>query len=824
VEIVILNRENHGIQSRLLGAATIFMVIYSIALTVAPAARARSWEADYRWEYWVGTFTWVLGFWTLHRLTKHYLHKFDPIILPVVALINGWGLLTIWRLTPTFGLRQTVWLVVSITILGIGLRLPSNLGFLRRYKYIWLTSGLILTALTLIFGTNPMGFGPRLWLGCCGIYLQPSEPLKLLLIVYLSAFFAEWSGFLSAAGLKPPFRTSHRLQPQLRILIPTLIMTGLALLLLFVQRDLGTAFIFILIYSVMVFLATGWRWVPLAAVGTLTGSGLLGYLFFDVIRLRVDAWFNPWLDPTGRSYQIVQSLLAVANGGIFGRGPGLGSPSLVPVSHSDFIFAAIAEENGLVGIIGFLLLLGLLAQRGLRIALHGVDNFRRYLAAGIAAFMVAQSLLIMGGNLRLLPLTGVTLPLVSYGGSSLLVSSIIVMLLLHTSTSAATGEQPSASKHHHDLSQTSPKTENILRSSIFNLTNFLLIGLLVTSIGAGWWAYVRGPGLLTRTDNPRRAIADRSVPRGSLLDRRAVPIVETVGTTGEFQRVVRYPDLGNVVGYNHPTYGQSGLEASLDPILRGIQGNDPQTIWWHHLLYGQPPSGLDIRLTLDINLQRIADELLRGHTGAIILLIAETGETLIMASHPTFDPNELENQWDRLIRDPQSPLINRATQGLYPTGDLAAIPFIQAASDLELDLTDFNLPVAETSDLRESTPLEIVLAAASICNNGIRPAPSIARLMENPADGWLLIRASNQQEQIISSQSANQAARILAIPDSQIWQMISSPLDEEITWYLGGTTSDWNGLPLAVVVVLEENNTTLTEEIGQAVLSAAMEP
>ena len=132
-----------------------------------------------------------------------------------------------------------------------------------------------------------LGFGPRLWLGCCGIYLQPSEPLKLLLIVYLSAYFADWLGII---------RTKRLTLPRLHVLVPTLIMVGLALVLLLVQRDLGTASIFIFIYSVMIYTATGWRWVPLISVGTLTAAGVLGYAVFDVIRLRVDAWLNPWLD------------------------------------------------------------------------------------------------------------------------------------------------------------------------------------------------------------------------------------------------------------------------------------------------------------------------------------------------------------------------------------------------------------------------------------------------------------------------------------------------------------------------------------------------
>ena len=246
------------------------------------SARARSWQVEYKWEHWIGYLAWLAGFWMAHRQVQRSLPGINTRLLPVVALINGWGLLTIWRLAPAFGYRQTLWMALGLAVFVLGLRLPSDLHFLRRYKYLWLTSGLLLTALTLVFGTNPLGYGPRLWLGCCGLYLQPSEPLKLLLLVYLSAYFADWSGLLSSQTASLAGSNGARRLPQLHILVPTLIMTGLALLLLLVQRDLGTAFIFIFIYSTMVFLATGWRWVPLASGAVLSGAILLGYGVFDV--------------------------------------------------------------------------------------------------------------------------------------------------------------------------------------------------------------------------------------------------------------------------------------------------------------------------------------------------------------------------------------------------------------------------------------------------------------------------------------------------------------------------------------------------------------
>ncbi len=204
--------------------SAVFLGLFALVLTLAPAARARSWDVEYQYAHWVGYLVWLVGFGVANRLQAQYLPNRDAYLFPVISLLSGWGLLTIWRLTPTFGLRQTLWLGVALIIFSVGLVPAVDLKILRRYKYIWLTSGLLLMFFTLIFGTNPLGYGPRLWLGCCGVYLQPSEPLKLLLIVYLAAYFADWQAYLKIAARK--IQVS-----QIQILIPTAEMTGLALLL-----------------------------------------------------------------------------------------------------------------------------------------------------------------------------------------------------------------------------------------------------------------------------------------------------------------------------------------------------------------------------------------------------------------------------------------------------------------------------------------------------------------------------------------------------------------------------------------------------------------
>jgi cell division protein FtsW (lipid II flippase) len=222
---------------------------------------------------------------------------------------------------------------VSSAVLIAGTRLVT-IDFLRRYKYILLTCGTFLVALTLIFGTNPSGSGPRLWLGYSDFYLQPSEPLKLLLIVFLSAYLAD--------KLPSRLRTIH-------ILYPTVILSSIVILLLVVQRDLGTASIFTALYTVIIYLATGRKRILLISLFLLAFVGVAGYYFVGIVHARVNSWISPWNDPTGSSYQIIQSLIAIANGGILGRGPGLGSPGFIPVAISDFIYAAIAEETGLIG-------------------------------------------------------------------------------------------------------------------------------------------------------------------------------------------------------------------------------------------------------------------------------------------------------------------------------------------------------------------------------------------------------------------------------------------------------------------------------------------
>jgi cell division protein FtsW (lipid II flippase) len=805
---------NRVIQGNLLKIAACFLLLQTLIITLSPAVRARTWNVDYRWSQWLALLVWGLIAYRTHQSITKHLPDSDPYIFPAAALLSGWGLLTVWRLDSGFGARQALWLGISAFIFIAGLQLPGTLDFLRKYKYILLTGGLILTAFTLFLGTNPVGYGPRLWLGCCGVYFQPSEPLKLLLVAYLAAYLAE----------RVPTQVGT-----LSLIYPTLLVSGIAILLLVFQRDLGTASIFIAIYTIMMYLATGRRRVLVYSIIFLVVVGIAGYFVIDIIQARIDSWINPWTDPSGDSYQIIQSLLAIANGGIEGRGPGLGSPALVPVAISDFIYAAIAEETGLIGTVGLIAIFGLLIGRGIRIAMRASDLFRRLFAAGITAYAGVQTLLIVGGNLRLLPLTGVTLPFLSYGGSSLLTSFVTLLVLMLISNHM--DEEPASL----------PNPRPYLALSLF-----LFLGLFISAFTSGWWSVVRGPDLLTRTDNPRRIIEDRYVQRGMLLDRNNNPITKTTGEPGSYTRVYQYPDLAPVIGYDHPIYGESGLEASMDEYLRGVKGNPAASVWWSHLLYGMSPHGLDVRLSLDLTFQKRADEMLSGHSGAVILMNAQTGEILAMASSPTFNPNHLNELGSQLSKDPGKPLINRAVQGLYPTGSMLE-PFMQALSGSNqpnatekrkaYDAFGFGNPpqlqfetAASGTNPGENefhaSPLQAVLAAAALSNHGIVPAPRIATAVNTPTEGWVILPAVEKSTEAVKQAQADVTAAANATEGQNYWSHIGRATGTEgpVTWFTAGTLPGWQGTPLAVVVLLEEDNERQAQWIGQELLTGAMTP
>lgn len=640
-------------------------------------------------------FSLVLSFAAAHVSLSRRLPERDPLLLPIAALLSGWGLLMVGRLAPNFLARQVTWVMVSTLGLLAVVQAGQDLRWLRRYRYTWLLAGLLLLGATLFLGVNPSGSGPRLWLGLGGAYFQPSEPLKLLIVVYLASYLAERRDLLLATARQ----VGGLRLPPLAYVGPLVAMLGLTVLLLAGQQDLGAAMLFFFTFLAMLYLATGqWAYV-VAGLGLFLLAGLLTYLGSARVAVRVDGWLNPWPHAADRSFQIVQSLLAFGAGGLLGQGLGLGRPAYIPAVHTDFVFAALAEEFGLVGVVALVALFAVLLVRGFRAASRAPYPFEQFLGAGLAAGLGIQAWVIMAGNAKLAPIAGVTLPFLSYGGSSLLATFISLGLLLRISGLGGVA-RPQVPRLPVNRNTPRPTASTAATQTLVRrVAGLLLLALALLATVCGYWSVVRAGWLAARDDNPRRVEYEQRIVRGRILDREGVVLAGVeVQPAGLVRRTYPVPEAAPVVGYASLRHGTGGIEAAFDQALRGDTARSPWEAAWAGLLH-RPPRGSDVQLTLQADLQRLAQRLLAGRAGAVVLLDARTGEVLAMASAPAFDPAWLDQEWDRLRDDPSAPLFNRATQGLYQPG--AALETVVLAEALGREVTTlFSVASDLTATLR----------------------------------------------------------------------------------------------------------------------------
>jgi len=368
--------------------------------------------------------------------------RVDEVLLPVVGMLGGIGLLLAARLpqglvvaqvgSATLGLSslQLFWLVLALGTAAVVAITVSSDRWLRLYKYTWAALGLVLLLLTFVFGSDVNG--TRLTLELGPVSGQPSELLKVILVVFFATYLAENRVLLADARVRVRGRLTL---PPAPYLLPAGLMLTLALGIVVVQRDLGAALLFFAVFLCLFYLATGSRvdvglGVALFAVGFVVLA-----MFFPHVRDRVATWLDPWADPLGSGFQTIQALHAFARGGLLGTGLGAGLPLIagqlpIPAVHTDFPLAALGEELGMAGVLAILGCYLVVVSRGLRIAAAAADDVRALLAAGLALVIGVQAAIIAAGNLKLIPLTGITLPFISYGGSSLLVNGLIVGLLL----------------------------------------------------------------------------------------------------------------------------------------------------------------------------------------------------------------------------------------------------------------------------------------------------------------------------------------------------------------------------------------------------------
>ncbi|TWG99025.1 cell division protein FtsW (lipid II flippase) [Nocardioides sp. J9] len=360
----------------------------------------------------------------------------DPVLLPVVAALNGLGLAVIHRLdlAKDTGLasQQLTWMTLGVILFVATLVFLPDHRLLARFTYTSGLAAIVLLILPMLPGLGTQINGARIWIAVGPFSFQPGELAKVLLVVTFAGYLVVHRDALALAGRRVVFIDL----PRGRDLGPILMMWVVSLGILVLQRDLGSSLLFFGLFLVMLYVATerpGWL-----VVGGLLffGGAAVAFRLFSHVQKRVDIWLDPFADPDGSGYQLVQALYGFGWGGMIGRGFGEGMPERVPYAESDFILAAIGEELGLTAVMAVLLLYGLVVERALRAALISRDGFGKLVATGLAAVLALQVFVVIGGVTRLIPLTGLTTPFLSYGGSSLVANWVIVAILLRISDQA----------------------------------------------------------------------------------------------------------------------------------------------------------------------------------------------------------------------------------------------------------------------------------------------------------------------------------------------------------------------------------------------------
>ncbi len=353
----------------------------------------------------------------------------DPVLLPVAGLLNGIGYVFIARLDKHDAALQAVWTAIGVAAFLITLVVVKRARDLARYRYSFGLLGVVLLMLPLLPHFGESINGGRLYVHLGPVNFEPAEVAKIVLAIFFASVMSERAELLST----PTRRIGRFMVLDPKYLAPILLAWAFSLLVLTAENDLGSSFLFFALFIGMLFVATG-RYLYLVLGGGLFGTGAaLALAYIGHAQARVQAWLNPWPHFNSSGYQIVEGWFAIAAGGVFGDGPGQGTPYLIPEAPTDFIFAAVAEEVGLVGATAVLIGILLMVGSGLRTALRATRPFEKLLATGLSLILGIQTFVIVAGVTRLIPLTGITLPFVSYGGSSLVTNYVLIALLLRLS-------------------------------------------------------------------------------------------------------------------------------------------------------------------------------------------------------------------------------------------------------------------------------------------------------------------------------------------------------------------------------------------------------
>lgn len=651
----------------------------------------------------------------------------DPAILPVVFTLSGIGITFVTRLQPDASLGQVIFLFLGVALMVGTLAVVKNLEVIKRYKYVLGIAGIVLLVLPMFIGTEI--YGSKLWIKIGGFQFQPGEFAKVLIVLFLAGYLAENRELLSISN-----RTVLGIKfPRLRLLYPLFIVWGVCLLVVAFERDLGSALLFYTIFLIMLYVATGRVSYVIIGLALLAVGAFGMYQIMSHVQVRVAIWLDPFSDAQNLGYQIVQSLFSLADGGLAGVGIGKGMADIIPVVASDMIFAAIGEEMGLLGGSAVLLLFMLFAVRGLTTAARAKSDLAAFSAAGLTAAISFQAFTIVGGVTKLIPLTGVTLPFMSQGGSSLLASFVIVALLLragdeatgrsteiaNTSTDLATAGYRTTVRgsHMRRPALDTPESGLLGRVALANRltrTVFLFTALFAVLIGnITYIQVIKASEYQDMPSNNHTINKARFIKRGSIITADGLTLAESVQQAdGTYAR--SYPNgnlAAHVVGYYSQQYGTMGIENTQNDTLTGSKD---YSSWQNALnsLAGISEPGNSVQLTIDSRIQRAAEQALAGRVGAIVALDPRSGAVLAWASAPTFDNTNIQAAIEAANASggADTSMYDRATLALYTPGSTFKV--LTLASALENGLA--------TLDTIYDSPGRMEIGGADVVSIGER--------------------------------------------------------------------------------------------------------
>ncbi len=632
------------------------LVILLFAMIALGEGSSLSWE---NLGVPVGIF---IAFLIAHLAIRKLAPGADPALLPLSFALSGIGIAFVTRLAPELAMRQVMWLFFGVVCMLLVLIFLKNLDRIANYKYTLMIVGFLLLLSPLLPVVGQEIYGSRIWLNIAGISFQPGEIAKILIVLFLAGYLAQNREMLSIFTHRiGPFKI-----PDLATLVPLLVMWVISLLIVIFEKDLGSALVVFFVFITMLYVATGKKTYLIIGFVLIAIGGVAAFLLFDHVQIRVDTWLDPFKDATGDGYQLVQAIFSIADGGLFGVGIGNGMSDQIPIVESDFIFAAIAEETGLLGAAGLLLLYLCFAIRGLVTAARAKSDVSSFIAVGLTASIILQAFIIVGGVTRLIPLTGLTLPFVSQGGSSLLASFIAIGFLLRC------GDQSTGLGTEMISGTGTLSSESVLgrvslgkRLTKTMIAFSVLFALLVANLTL--IMVVQANDYKNMPSNNHTLAREARTERGTISTYDNVVLAQSVlQDDGTYKRV--YPSgtlAAHVVGYASEAYGTAGIEASYNDTLKG-QRNYASWVDVVNAATDAGTPGNDVKLTINSTIQQAAEQALDGFNGACAVIDPETGAVLALASSPSYNASDIESILSS--GSDSSALYNRATQALYSPG------------------------------------------------------------------------------------------------------------------------------------------------------------